>query len=124
MLRSGVGAGTGAPLLCKINISGITETWAADNLQGEELIGAIIVARALYSPLMRIAEHGGQNGAIIAERIKEKDFNVGYDAQSDRFVDLFEAGIVDPAKVTRAAVQNAASFKKSSLGLQREKARE
>ena len=84
MLRSGVGAGTRAPLLRKINISGITETWAADNLQGEELIGAMIVTRALYPPLMRIAENAGYNDAIIAERIKEKEFNVGYDAASDR----------------------------------------
>ncbi len=70
----------------------------------------MIVTRTLYAPLMWIAENAGQNGAIIAERIKEKEFNVGYDAASDRFVDMFEAGIVDPAKVTRAAVQNAASI--------------
>ena len=84
------------------------ETWAADNLIGEELIAAGIVARALAAPLKRIAENAGKNGAVIAEKVKELDFNVGYDAVADRFVDLFEAGIVDPAKVTRAALQNAA----------------
>ena len=86
------------------------ETWAADNLIGEELIAAGIIARALTAPLKRIAENAGKNGAVIAEKVKELDFNVGYDAVADRFVDLFEAGIVDPAKVTRAALQNAASI--------------
>ncbi len=86
------------------------ETWAADNLTGEELIAAGIVARALAAPLKRIAENAGKNGAVIAEKVKEMDFNVGYDAVADEFVDLFKAGIVDPAKVTRAALQNAASI--------------
>ncbi|GAB4523196.1 MAG: chaperonin GroEL [Pleurocapsa sp.] len=86
------------------------ESWAADTLQGEHLIGAGIVARALSSPLKRIADNAGQNGAVIAERVKELEFSVGYDAASDKFVDLFEAGVVDPAKVTRAVVQNAASI--------------
>jgi chaperonin GroEL len=86
------------------------ETWAASNLKGEELIGATIVARALAAPLKRIAENAGQNGAVIAERVKEKDFNVGFNAATNEFVDMFEAGIVDPAKVTRSALQNAASI--------------
>ncbi|MBF2049169.1 chaperonin GroEL [Leptolyngbya sp. NK1-12] len=86
------------------------EEWAKANLVNEELIGALIVARALSAPLKRIAENAGQNGAVIAERVKEKDFNVGYDAAKDQFVDMFEAGIVDPAKVTRSALQNAASI--------------
>jgi len=84
--------------------------WAAQNLQGEELIGATIVERALTAPLKRIAENAGQNGAVIAERVKEKDFNVGYDAANNKYIDMFEAGIVDPAKVTRSALQNAASI--------------
>ena len=84
--------------------------WAADNLQGEELIGATIVERALTSPLKRIAENAGLNGAVIAERLREKAFDVGFDAANDDCVDMFEAGIVDPAKVTRSALQNAASI--------------
>lgn len=52
----------------------------------------------------------GQNGAVIAERVKEKDFNTGYNAATNEFVDLLAAGIVDPAKVTRSALQNAASI--------------
>ncbi|MGG6296512.1 chaperonin GroEL [Leptolyngbya sp. AN02str] len=86
------------------------EEWANGNLSAEELTGALIVARALAAPLKRIAENAGQNGAVIAERVKEKDFNVGYDAAKGNFVDMFEAGIVDPAKVTRSALQNAASI--------------
>jgi chaperonin GroEL len=86
------------------------ESWAAENLTGEELTGALIVARAIPAPLKRIAENAGQNGAVIAERVKEKDFNVGFNAATNEFVDMFEAGIVDPAKVTRSALQNAASI--------------
>ncbi|WP_341528520.1 chaperonin GroEL [Nostoc sp. UHCC 0302] len=84
--------------------------WANSNLTGEELTGALIVVRALPAPLKRIAENAGQNGAVIAERVKEKEFNVGYNAATNEFVDLLAAGIVDPAKVTRSALQNAASI--------------
>jgi len=86
------------------------EDWANGNLTGEELTGALIVSRALAAPLKRIAENAGQNGAVIAERVKEKPFDVGYDAANNEFVDMFVAGIVDPAKVTRSALQNAASI--------------
>ncbi|HEY9763502.1 MAG TPA: chaperonin GroEL [Trichocoleus sp.] len=86
------------------------EEWSAANLSGEELIGAQIVTRALTAPLSRIAENAGFNGAVITEQVKAKDFNVGYDAANNQFVDMFEAGIVDPAKVTRSALQNAASI--------------
>ncbi|MBP0020872.1 MAG: chaperonin GroEL [Cyanobacteria bacterium SBLK] len=92
------------------HLSPALETWANGNLQNEELTGATIVIRALTAPLMRIAENAGQNGAVIAERLKEKDFNIGYNAANGEFVDMFEAGIVDPAKVTRSALQNAASI--------------
>ncbi|MBD2344051.1 chaperonin GroEL [Anabaena subtropica] len=86
------------------------EAWANSNLKDEELTGALIVARALPAPLKRIAENAGQNGAVIAERVKEKEFNVGFNAATNEFVDMFDAGIVDPAKVTRSALQNAASI--------------
>ncbi|AFZ60863.1 chaperonin GroEL [Anabaena cylindrica FACHB-243] len=86
------------------------EVWANSNLKDEELTGALIVARALPAPLKRIAENAGQNGAVIAERVKEKEFNVGFNAATNEFVDMLAAGIVDPAKVTRSALQNAASI--------------
>ncbi len=86
------------------------EGWAKVNLKDEELTGALIVSRALVAPLKRIAENAGQNGAVVAERVKEKDFNFGYDAANNEYVDMLAAGIVDPAKVTRSALQNAASI--------------
>ena len=86
------------------------EEWANSNLKGEELTGASIVVRALAAPLKRISENAGQNGAVISERVKEKEFNVGFNAANNEFVDMFSAGIVDPAKVTRSALQNAASI--------------
>ncbi|NLQ05240.1 chaperonin GroEL [Cylindrospermopsis raciborskii] len=86
------------------------EEWANRTLNSEELTGALIVARALPAPLKRIAENAGQNGAVIAERVKEKEFNVGFNASTNEFVDMLVAGIVDPAKVTRSALQNAASI--------------
>ena len=86
------------------------EEWAKSNLSGEALTGALIVARAIPAPLKRIVKNAGQNGAVVAERVKEKDFNVGYDAAKNEYSDMFAAGIVDPAKVTRSALQNAASI--------------
>ncbi|MFN7714798.1 MAG: chaperonin GroEL [Pseudanabaenaceae cyanobacterium] len=84
--------------------------WAAANLSGEELTGAQIVSRALTAPVKRIAQNAGFNGAVIAERVREKDFNIGFNAVSGEFEDMLTAGIVDPAKVTRSALQNAASI--------------
>ncbi len=86
------------------------EEWATSSLEGEELVGAMIVMRSLTAPLKRIAENAGQNGAVIAERVKEKDASIGYNAADNTFVNMLEAGIVDPAKVTRSALQNAASI--------------
>ncbi|NJK35288.1 MAG: chaperonin GroEL [Oscillatoriales cyanobacterium SM2_2_1] len=85
-------------------------TWAEANLTSEELIGAKIVSKALLAPVKRIAENAGFNGAVIAERVKEKDFNIGFNAMTGEFEDMLAAGIVDPAKVTRSALQNAASI--------------
>ncbi len=86
------------------------EEWANSNLKDEALTGASIVARALTAPLKRIAENAGQNGAVVAERVKEKDLSIGFNAATNEYVNMFDAGIVDPAKVTRSALQNAASI--------------
>lgn len=86
------------------------EEWAAANLTGEELIGATIVASALTAPLMRIAQNAGVNGAVVAEHVKGMPFNEGYNAATGEYVDMLAAGIVDPAKVTRSGLQNAASI--------------
>ena len=106
-VEEGIVPGGGTTLA---HLSPELETWANDTLVGEELTGALIVSRALAAPLKRIAENAGQNGAVIAERVKEKSFNVGFNAATNEFVDMLEAGIVDPAKVTRSALQNAASI--------------
>ena len=106
-VEEGIVPGGGTTLA---HLTPVLEEWAHANLTGEALTGALIVARAIAAPLKRIAENAGQNGAVIAERVKEKDFNVGYNAATNEFVDMFEAGIVDPAKVTRSALQNAASI--------------
>ena len=86
------------------------EEWANANLSGEELIGATIVASALTAPLKRIAENAGANGAVVAEHVKNKPFTEGYNAATGEYVDMLAAGIVDPAKVTRSGLQNAASI--------------
>ena len=86
--------------------------WSNKNLTGGELIGAAIVMRALEAPLRRIAQNAGTNGSSIISKINDlnKPFNYGYDALKDRYVDLYETGIIDPAKVTRSALQNATSI--------------
>lgn len=84
--------------------------WAKENLIEEELIGALIVEKALTYPLRRIIENTGVNPAIIIEEIKDSEFNIGYNASSGIIVDMYEEGIIDPAKVTRSALQNASSI--------------
>lgn len=106
-VEEGIVAGGGTTL---VHLAPQLEEWARQNLTGEELVGAKIVARALYAPLQRIADNAGQNGAVISEWVKEKSFDVGYNAVTNEFIDMLAAGIVDPAKVTRSALQNAASI--------------
>ena len=84
--------------------------WAKENLLEDELIGALIVEKALSAPLKKIASNAGQNGAVILEKVKEADFEVGYNAATNELVNMFDIGIIDPAKVTRSTLQNAASI--------------
>ena len=76
----------------------------------DEQTGVNIVRRSLEAPLRWIAQNAGQEGAIVIERVRNEEGNTGYDANADRYCDLVEAGIIDPAKVTRNALQNAASI--------------
>ncbi len=77
----------------------------------DEQIGVNIVKRALEEPLRRIAENAGHEGAVIVERVKaEKNDSMGFNAESEQFEDLVKAGVIDPAKVVRTALQNAASI--------------
>ena len=75
----------------------------------EEKIGFDIVAHALRSPTKQIVENGGGDGDVVVEKLLEQSGNIGYDANTSEFVDMVQAGIIDPAKVARCALQNAAS---------------
>jgi chaperonin GroEL len=77
--------------------------------KGDEKIGFDIVANALKAPTKQIADNGDDDGDVIVEKLLEKSGNIGYDANSGEFVDMIQAGIIDPAKVARCALQNAAS---------------
>ncbi len=79
-------------------------------LQGDERTGAMIVKKAAEEPVKIIAYNAGAEGAVIAERVKNEKPGVGYDAASEQFVDMVQAGIIDPTKVTRSALENAASI--------------
>ncbi|MEK3733734.1 MULTISPECIES: chaperonin GroEL [Paenibacillus] len=82
---------------------------AAVDAEGDEKTGVNIVLRALEEPIRTIAANAGQEGSVIVERLKKEQIGIGYNAATDEWVNMFEAGIVDPAKVTRSALQNAAS---------------
>ena len=106
-VEEGIVPGGGTTLA---HLAPVLEEWANANLSGEELIGANIVSAALTAPLMRIAENAGANGAVVAENVKSRSNNEGYNAANGDYVDMLAAGIVDPAKVTRSGLQNAASI--------------
>jgi len=78
------------------------------NLSGDEAVGRIIVERALEEAIRRIVENAGLEGSVVVNRVKEEKVNVGYDVTQDKYVDMIEAGVVDPTKVTRTALQNSA----------------
>ena len=106
-VEEGIVPGGGATLA---HLSENVLTWSKNNLKEDELVGAIIIARAILAPLKRIAENAGINGPVIVEQVQQQDFEFGYNAATNTFVDMYEAGIVDPAKVTRSGIQNAASI--------------
>ena len=78
-------------------------------LEGDQQIGVGIVMKALEEPIRQIAENAGKEGSVIAERVKEEKAAFGFDADKEEFTDMIEAGIIDPTKVVRFALQNAAS---------------
>ena len=79
-------------------------------LKDEEAIGANIVARSLSAPLRQISDNAGLEGTVVVEKVKQLPFNQGFDALKGEYVDLIATGIIDPAKVVRSALQNAASI--------------
>ena len=106
-VEEGIVPGGGTTL---VHLSDNLETWAKNNLNEDEFIGAKIIARAILAPLKRIAENAGINGPVIVETVQQQEFEVGYNAAKNTYGNLYEEGIVDPAKVTRSALQNATSI--------------
>jgi chaperonin GroEL len=80
------------------------------NLEADEKVGVAIVRRAVEEPTRQLADNAGREGALVVEEVKKRKGNEGYDVSADEYTDLVKAGIVDPTKVTRTALQNAASI--------------
>jgi chaperonin GroEL len=106
-VEEGIVPGGGATLA---HLSQNVLNWARNNLKEDELVGAMIISRAILAPLKRIAENAGINGPVIVEEVQQKDFEIGYNAANNTFVHMYNSGIVDPAKVTRSGLQNATSI--------------
>lgn len=87
----------------------------AATLEGDEKTGANIILKALEAPLYKIAQNAGMEGSVIVSKVKESKAGTGYDALRDEYVDMVESGILDPAKVTRSALQNATSVASTLL---------
>ena len=102
-VEEGIVSGGGTALV------NVQKTVDALELEGDEATGAKIVSRSLEEPLRQIATNAGLEGSVIVAHLKAQELGIGYNAASDDWVNMIEAGIVDPTKVTRSALQNAAS---------------
>ena len=102
-VEEGIVSGGGTALV------NVQKTVDALELEGDEATGAKIVSRSLEEPLRQIATNAGLEGSVIVAHLKVQELGIGYNAASDEWVNMIEAGIVDPTKVTRSALQNAAS---------------
>jgi chaperonin GroEL len=103
-LQEGIVPGGGVALLHA------AEAVAALKLKDDERFGARIVEKALVAPLAQIARNAGEDGAVVVEMVREKGKTIGFNSLALEYVDMFKAGIIDPAKVVRSALQNAASI--------------
>ena len=102
-VEEGIVSGGGTALV------NVQKTVDALELEGDEATGAKIVSRSLEEPLRQIVTNAGLEGSVIVAHLKAQELGIGYNAASDEWVNMIEAGIVDPTKVTRSALQNAAS---------------
>ena len=102
-VEEGIVAGGGVALL---RVSSVLENL---KLKGDEKVGAQIIRRALEEPIRQIAENAGEEGSVVVQRVLEEKGNIGFNAETGKFEDMIAAGIIDPKKVTRNALQNAAS---------------
>ena len=111
-VEEGIVAGGGTAL---VNVIGAVEA-VIDTLDGDEKTGAQIVAKALVAPMKQIADNAGLDGSVIVAKVREAaKVGFGFDAYNEKYCDMLECGIVDPAKVTRSALQNAASIASTVL---------
>ena len=111
-VEEGIVAGGGAAL---VNVIGAVEK-VIDGLDGDEKTGAMMVVKALTAPMKQIADNAGIDGSVVVAKVRESGrVGYGFDAYSEQFCDMIECGIVDPAKVTRSALQNAASIASTVL---------
>jgi len=104
-IEEGILSGGGVALLRARDVLEKSEK----ELEGDEKTGVKILKSALEKPIRQIAENSGFDGAIVAEEVKKKEGSFGFNAQTQKFEDLFEAGVIDPTKVVRTALENAAS---------------
>ncbi len=105
-VEEGIVAGGGVALLrCRAAVEK-----ARSQAKGDEKIGVDIILHALEAPIRQIAENGGIDGAVVADEVAGKDLTVGFDANKGEYVDMYKAGIIDPVKVVRVALTNAASI--------------
>ena len=104
-VEEGIVPGGGvAYLRCLVTLEKLNET-----LEGDEKVGVNIVKRALEQPLRTLVDNAGREGSVIVEQVKKEKKSTGFDVDKEQIVDMFEAGIIDPTKVARTALQNAAS---------------
>ncbi len=105
-VEEGIVAGGGVALLrCREAVEK-----ARSQAKGDEKVGVDIILHALEAPIRQIAENGGIDGAVVADEVASKDLTVGFDANKGEYVDMYKAGIIDPVKVVRVALTNAASI--------------
>jgi chaperonin GroEL len=109
-VEEGIVPGGGTTLIHVAKKLGEYLSQHGSQLPADEKVGFNIVLKAMEAPLRQIAENAGEEGAVIVEKVKNSESGVGYNALERRFEDMLQAGIVDPAKVTRAAIQNASSI--------------
>ena len=109
-VEEGIVAGGGVALLrCQEALDELVKKLKDEGIDEDELIGVNIVRKAVEEPMKQIASNAGVEGSVIVEEAKKLEENKGYNAATLEFVDMFEAGIIDPTKVVRSAIQNAAS---------------
>lgn len=106
-IEEGIVPGGGSAL---VHLAQDLSVWSKKYLYEEELIGAMIVEKALSAPLSTIVQNTGFNGSVVVEKIRKQPFAIGYDADKGVVADMYSIGVIDPAKVTRSALQNAASI--------------